>query len=68
MQHGSKLDQSAKPSERAQTAGGGSIPCGARVRLKTVDLPKGNGLGQKGKIGMSKTSRLKRAGFGFVFW
>ena len=28
---------------------GGSIPCGLRVSLKTVDPPKGNGLGQKKK-------------------
>ena len=30
-----------------QTAGGGSIPCWSARRLKTVDPPKGNGLGQK---------------------
>ena len=32
---------------RWQTAGGGSIPAGPRVRIKTVDPPKGNGLGKK---------------------
>ena len=33
------------------------FPAGPRVRLKTVDPPKGNGLGQKNKIasGMSRS-------------
>ena len=41
---------------RWQIAGGGSIP-GPRVRLKTVDPPKGNGLGQKKPVTGSLCSK-----------
>ena len=43
------------------------FPAGSRVRLKTVDPPKGNGLGQK-KIGRHMTYLTFNVIFGTSFW